>query len=152
MIPLTYRKAVVESASPVGLVILLYDTLVGDIQRAIEAMKAGDIEKRCQQLNHGFQVLQQLEGGLNMKDGGETAKNLSRLYSHIRAKLLEAQFKQSVEILAKQIALVLEVRGAWQTADDAIGKARDAEASVERPTVPVYGVRLEDQAVSRWTI
>jgi len=152
MIPLTYRKAVVESASPIGLVILLYDTLVGDIQRAIEAMKASDIEKRCQQLNHGFQVLQQLEGGLNMKDGGETAKNLSRLYRHIRAKLLEAQFEQSVEILTKQIALILDMREAWQTADAAIGKARDAEPAVERPTVPVYGVRLEDQAVSRWTI
>ena len=150
MIPLTYRKAVVESASPIGLVILLYDTLVGDIQRAIEAMKAGDIEKRCQLLNHGFQVLQQLECGLNMIDGGETAKNLARFYSHIRAKLLEAQFKQSVEILSSMLAPILKVREQWQAADTALGKERDAEETGTKSPVR-DAASFEDAVVSNWT-
>ena len=152
MTPLTYRKAAAESASIIGLVILLYDTLVGDLQRAIQAMGAGDIEMRCHHLNHGFQVLQQLEVGLNMEDGGETAKNLLRFYGHIRAKLLEATIKQSVEILARQIALILEVRAEWQKADAAFEKTRDAQPAVERPCVPIYGVSSEPFAASDWTV
>ena len=152
MTPLTYRKAAVESASPIGLVILLYDTLVGDIQRAIEAMKAGDIEKRTGQIVHAFQVLQQLECDLNMSDGGQTAKDLSRLYRHIRAKLLEAQLKQSVEILTAQIDLVLQVRQAWQRADAVLDENRAPVSPVEGLSVPVYGRNSKHLPASRWTV
>ena len=152
MTPLDYRKAVVENASPIGLVIALYDTLVADIQRAIEATKAGDIEKRTSQIVHAFQVLQQLEGGLNMSDGSQTAKDLSRLYRHIRAKLLEAQFKQSVDMLTAQIDLALQMRQAWQRADAVLDENRASESPVEGPSVPVYGGNSKDCPVSRWTV
>jgi flagellar protein FliS len=106
-----------QSASPVGLVVILYDLLAIDLREAIAAMRKGDIERRSAELNHAFLVLMQLEGSLEMEKGGEAARNLARFYSHIRAKLLEAQIKQSAEILERQIELILDVRGAWQQAE-----------------------------------
>jgi len=114
---LSYRRAVVENASSVGLVIILYDVLVRDLKRAIEAMNVHDIEKRSAELKHALLVLQQLEGSLDMESGGEAARNLSDFYSVMRSKILEAQLKSSPEILDRQIELLLDVRTAWQQVD-----------------------------------
>ncbi len=114
---LAYRVASTQQASSVGLVIMLYDRLVVDLRRAIDAMSKGDIEERCRALKHGFQVLQQLDGLLDMERGGAAATNLRRFYGILRARMLEAQFKLSAAILERQIPLIVEVRNAWQQVD-----------------------------------
>ncbi len=114
---LFYRRAATQQASTVGLVIALYDTLAGDLQRAIEAIERKDIPARCEQLSHGFKVLHHLELMIDHQNGGKTAANLQRFYKHIRGQMLDAQFKLSPNILRTQIRIVLEVREAWQKMD-----------------------------------
>ena len=106
-----------QSATPVGLVIILYDLLVGDLRRAVAAMRAHEIEARCAELKHAFLVLQQLEGSLDVEKGGEAARALSRYYSFIRAQLMQAQLQNKPELLDRQIDLILDVRGAWVEVD-----------------------------------
>ena len=113
----TYLNAAVQNASPAGLVIILMDLLVADLRRVIDAMEGGHIEKRSAELNHAFLVLQQLEGSLDMQNGGEAAKNFSRFYSAVRAKLLESHIKVDPQLVQRQIELILDVRGAWQQVD-----------------------------------
>jgi flagellar protein FliS len=89
----TYRRTAVDGASSVTLVIMLYDRLVADLQRAVEAMEHNEIEKRCSELKHALLILQQLEGSLDHENGGVAARNLANFYSYARAKVLEAQIK-----------------------------------------------------------
>ena len=49
-----YLRAAVEGASSVGMVTMLYDRLVADLQRAIVAIQQHDIETRCAQMKHAF--------------------------------------------------------------------------------------------------
>jgi flagellar protein FliS len=114
---LEYRKAAVRNASPIGLVVMLYDTLAGDLQRAIDAMGKHNIEARSAELKHALLVIQQLEDALNLENGGELARNLVHFYSILRAKILEAQIKCSTEILEQQITLILDLRQAWHQVD-----------------------------------
>jgi len=114
---LTYLRAAAQSATPAGLVIILYDLLVHDLEQAIAAFADGDIERRTAEIKHSFIVLQQLEGSLDRENGAEAAKHLSAFYSVLRCKILEAQMKASPEILRQQIDLVLDVRQAWQQVD-----------------------------------
>jgi len=116
---LTYLGASAQNASPVGLVVILFDQLITDIKRAIAAIQTGEIEKRCHEIKHALLVLQQLEGSLDKEKGGQAAKHFSRFYSAIRAKLLEANIKVSPEILNRQIDLLFQVRRAWQQVDRA---------------------------------
>jgi flagellar protein FliS len=125
---LEYRRAATQHASVVGLVIALHDTLVGDIRRAAEALERNDIQGRCDQLIHGFKILQQLESMLDMENGGPAALNIQRFYAHVRGQLLLAQFQLSPAILYKQIEIVLDVRGAWQQVDSAAAQVRKAPA------------------------
>ena len=110
--------AAVQNARPAGLVIILFDMLVNDIRGAIAAIHAGNIEQRSAELKHGFLVLQQLEGSLDMENGGEAARNFAGFYSAVRAGLFDAHMKASKEILERQIELLLDVRQAWQQVEN----------------------------------
>jgi flagellar protein FliS len=114
---LSYRKTAIEGASPIGLMIALFDTLAGDLRRAAAALHQNDIEARCKELNHAALVLGQLESWVDLKNGGESAQNMSRFYAYLRAKMLEASVKQSAAVLEAQIDTVLHVRSVWQQLD-----------------------------------
>jgi len=116
---LSYLRAAVEGATSVGLVIMLYDRLVLDLQRAIGALREGNVEARCGELKHALLILQQLEGSLDAERGPEAAQNLAAFYSYARAKIMEAQIGGKPELLEKLITYFREVRAAWQQVDPA---------------------------------
>ena len=110
---LAYQEAAVRNAGPIELVIILYDVLARDLHDAIAAMEGGNIEGRSAKLKHGFLALQQLEGSLNLDEGGELATNMSRFYSMLRSQMLKAQVEQDGRILRELIELLFTVREAW---------------------------------------
>jgi flagellar protein FliS len=114
---LAYRKASLQHASTVGLVIALYDTLHGNLSRAAAAMERNDIQSRCAELVHGFNVLQQLELMVNTENGGQAAANLRRFYTHLRGHMIKAQFTLSPALLREQMKMLITVREAWQQVD-----------------------------------
>lgn len=114
---LQYRRAALQHASVTGLVVALHDTLVGNLRRAADAISNSDIQTRCNELCHGFKVLQQLESMLDIKNGGETALTVRRFYTHVRGQMLSAQFTLSAPTLLKLVQSVLEVRQAWHQLD-----------------------------------
>jgi flagellar protein FliS len=141
---LSYRRSAIEGASPIGLVIALYDTLSGDLRRAANAIRNNDIEARCKDLNHAALVLGQLEDWIDRKNGGELAQNLSSFYSYIRAKVTEASINKSAQLLEAQIDLISQVRSAWQQRDMSSPQALETRtelvsaASTPRPERTVF--------------
>ncbi len=147
---LAYLRASVQNASSAGLVIILFDQLISDLKGAIAAMERRDVETRCSELKHGFLVLAQLQGSLDMKNGGKTAVHFSRFYAAVRAAMMEAHVKVSPEILVRQIGLLLDVRQAWQQVDrpnvGAAAGAANASNAVAQPAVVTeeQGTRATD--------
>ena len=116
---LSYRRSALAGATPMGLLIAMYDTLSGNLGRAAQAIRRGDIEKRCAEMNYALLVIGQLESMVDPQSGAELAGNLSLFYSYLRSKMLEASIQQSASLLEEQIQLVLQVRSAWQQRDAA---------------------------------
>ncbi len=116
-IELAYRQSTVSGASPIGLVIALYDRLTRDFRDAAAAIRANDIERRCSALNHATVILGHLENWLDHNSGEELAGNLATFYSYLRSKMLEAAVQRSAALLEAQIQLISQVRGAWQQKD-----------------------------------
>ena len=114
---LSYRRSAIEGASTIGLMIALFDTLVGDLRRAAFALRKSDIETRCRELNHATLVLGQLNEWVDLENGGESAHTLNRFYAYLRAKMMEAAVTQSATLLETQIEMILHVRSAWQKLD-----------------------------------
>ena len=127
-----YREGAARGASAVGQVVLLYEQMVEDLRRALRAIDANKVEERTNAINHAMVVVSHLQNSLNFEVGGDVAPHLERFYTMVRAKLLEAQFQSSKEILNEQLMLLLDLRDAWIEVDH----ATTAQAKVATPTAP----------------
>jgi len=128
-----YLHAAVAGASPVGLVVLLYERLITDLTRALTAMEKGDTETRVAQINHAFLILGQLESALDSSQAPEAARTQARFYSVARGKILEAHLKSDRKLLEEQIVLFNDVRTAWEQVDSA-RRTKAAPAAHREPT------------------
>lgn len=131
-----YLPAAVAGASPVGLVVLLYERLILDLTRALAAMQEGDTETRVNELNHAFLILGQLEGSLDTSQAPEAAKTQALFYNVARARIFEAHLKSDRKLIEQQIALFNDVSAAWEQVDP----ARNAKAS---PALPLPAAALD---------
>jgi flagellar protein FliS len=114
-----YRESAVRGASPVRLVVMLYEQMVEDLRRAVRAIDENRIDARTNAINHALVIIGHLEGKLNTEAGGEVARNLAHFYNVLRRKLVDAQFQASQQILGEQISLLLDLRDAWTQVDQA---------------------------------
>ena len=114
---LSYREAAVAGASPVRLVILLYEQVIEDLRRALNAQRQKDIEARTREINHAILVLGHLQATLDKDQGGVVAANLDRFYQQVKSGLVEAQFQQSEAALERQISCLMQVYDAWCEVD-----------------------------------
>ena len=108
-----YRQSTGQSASPLHLVVLLYEQLVEDVRRALGTMCQGDAAGVASNIGHALEVVGQLQGRLDMNHGGEVAENLERFYNLLRYNLLQAQMRSSTNILQRQLENLLTLREAW---------------------------------------
>ena len=113
----TYRQFSVQGATPLGLVVMLYDSAIVFLRRAIAAMEANDIQQRCDHLKRALAIIAQLEGTLNMELGGEVAQTLKSFYLYSRAQAMKAHIESSAEILRSLIEKFSTVREAWYEAE-----------------------------------
>jgi flagellar protein FliS len=112
-----YQQSTARGASPVGLVVSLYDTILRDFRRALAALDAGNIETRIFELNHSLTVIAHLQSVLDRERGGEAAARLGRFYEVTHAMVLDASVSGSRASLLKLIDLFTPVRQAWQQAE-----------------------------------
>src|SRR5271157_872632 len=145
---LAYREAASLGASPLGVVVLLYDRLVQDIHRSVAAMRSDDVEARSAHVNHALLILQELQGMLDFSGGEAAARQLDTFYSHIRGKLLEAQIRRSPDLLLQQAQALLQVRACWAQIDGG-----SSEATPESPVLSERAMPLpdsEEALPARW--
>jgi len=139
---LSYREAAARGATPVKLVVLLYEQALDDLRRALSALKAGEIEERTRRINHAITVIGQLHASLDLEQGGSVARNLERFYGLVRRGLMEAQFQQSARALEEQISCLLLVREAWYEVERAA--VADHSSAQQPPAPAVSAVSLKE--------
>lgn len=143
---LSYREAAVEGASPVRLVILLYEQAFEDLRAALDAHQRGDIEGRTGYINHAILVIGYLQASLDKEHGGRVALNLERFYDQVRSGLVDAQFRQSAAALEQQIAHLMQVHEAWCEVERANALPVSASGAIQNQTQPESGTQSDDEA------
>jgi flagellar protein FliS len=128
----SYRQTTVQGASPVRLVVLLYEQVIQDLTHAMRSVEKNDIEQRTRQINHALTVLGYLQSTLNFENGGEVAQNLNRLYNVVRAALTKANALMDQRLISEQIDCLLQVREAWLEAE----KSSQASAITRAGAMP----------------
>lgn len=147
---LTYRRAGIQSASSVQLVIILYDLLIGALMGAITAIGKNDVEERCREVKRAFLVLDQMDSSLNMESGGDASKNLARFYAALRSNTMKAHAQVSRPGFERQIQLVFQVRGAWEKVDSQ-GANTSPKPSHPQETQPKEAEMERRELAANWT-
>jgi flagellar protein FliS len=112
-----YKRRALESASPIGLIVLLYQSACQDLRRAIAAVEAGDIEKRTAALNRVLAIIAELKAVLDFERGMEVAQQFARLYHAAEHAVLDAGYRQDAAPLRELLDSFTQVQAAWQRAD-----------------------------------
>ena len=123
-----------RGATPVGIVVLLYDTAIESLRLAKQAAENGRIEDRVASSNHVLLVINELSRTLDHERGGQVAGNLDRFYSVARARLMEANVRSDPAIFEHLLAMFCSLREAWQRVE--IETAGAAAASAAGPSLP----------------
>ncbi|VAV85542.1 Flagellar biosynthesis protein FliS [hydrothermal vent metagenome] len=108
-----YQKVQVMTSDGVRLIIMLYEGIVRFNGGAIEAINNDNIEDRAYFINRSMDIISELNGALNMEEGGEVAKNLSKLYDYCVHSLNKANAENSVEALEGVNKVITEVKAGW---------------------------------------
>ena len=110
-----YMGDTVATASPQQLLVMLYDRLALDLQRAEEALVAGDREISHAQLLHAQEIVIELRASLQV-DVWEGGPRLAALYSWVLSELMKANLKGDVRRVRDCRQVVEPLRDAWREA------------------------------------
>jgi len=110
-----YRKTAVETASPLDLILMLYDGALKFLDRGRAAMERRDLSEQNESLTRAQAILTELAVCLNMEQGGEVAANLLGLYSYMSSRLVEANVHDDPKPIEEVARLLTELREAWAT-------------------------------------
>jgi flagellar protein FliS len=108
-----YYQTHVQSRSPLELVVMLYDGALRFCDQAATAMDAGDMTTKAVAMSRAFAVLAELQNTLNVKDGGDVARQLDALYSHMHDRLVDANIQRSSAPIRDVMRLLTPLRDAW---------------------------------------
>ncbi len=128
-----YREAAVRNATPVRLILMLYEAAIEDLRRISAAMQDHDVQRRTNEVHHFLRVLNQLQGSLDMERGGEVAANLDRYYGLVRSQLLHAEMNNSTHIVQDMLGQFLSLHQAWLEVDRATNVTANQCALQDEP-------------------
>jgi flagellar protein FliS len=111
--PRAYRQAAVLSASPVQLVVELYDAACRFLRRGATAMGDREIETAHNALQRAEQIISHLNEVID-DDQGEVSANLHALYAFCMTHLNEARITQDPSKVEDVLGLLRGLRDAWQ--------------------------------------
>jgi flagellar protein FliS len=150
----SYREAAVRGASPVGLVVRLYEQIIEDLRQAAIAIERTDIESRSNRIRHAILVIGHLQSALDFANGSKVARDLEKFYNTLRQNLVRVQFHPSKRGITQQITDLLAVREAWIKVEQAERPSLTAAAFAPAPTsiaalVPSYGAAKPEAVRAR---
>jgi flagellar protein FliS len=129
-----YQKTNVGTADQRQLILMMYDGAIQHVQQAQLRLQSNDILGKGLDIAKAQRIVSELQNALDLKRGGEIAVSLDTLYVFVNNQLSMANLKNSQEYLNNAIAVLKELREAWQ----GIG------LSETRSSLP-----LEDQVLGR---
>ena len=111
-----YRRTEAQSASPLQLVVMLYDGALRFLNEARGAQAAGDLRRRAKALHRVTAIIAECHSTLDLERGGAVASELDRLYSYISARLLDITVKRDKTAIDEVHKLLSSLREAWAQA------------------------------------
>jgi flagellar protein FliS len=118
-----YQQVGIETrlsgASPLQLVAMLFEGWMTAVAQARGAMKAGDAGAKGSAISRAVRIIEEgLRAGLDLDAGGDLARDLNDLYSHLTFRLTFANLRNDEAALEECQRLMRPLQEAWTAIGD----------------------------------
>ena len=110
-----YLGDAVATSSPQQMLVMLYDRLALDLERAQKAVAAGERQAASEQLQHAQEIVLELLTSLQV-DAWEGGPRLAALYNGLIGELVQANIKLDTNRISSCRQVVEPLRDAWRQA------------------------------------
>jgi flagellar protein FliS len=105
-----YRELEVLSASPERLVVLLFEHLVVQLERARIATERQNLEAQVTALSKARAIVGELLATLDFEQGGELADRLGAIYQYLLLELVDVGRRGDTELMRRLAGIATELR------------------------------------------
>jgi len=115
----SYRETATLTAPPGQIVLMLFDGAIRSLERALPGFTNTDPAEANMIIHNNLQraqdIIRELNGALNMEQGGEFATNMRRLYDYLERRIWESNVKKNSTGIGEAIRHLSVLRDAWAT-------------------------------------
>jgi len=108
-----YRSARTQTASPVRVLVQLYDGAIRFLEEAREAIPKGEIAKKGVAISRAHAIISELIATLDNDKSPELCEQLSGLYDFALHEITHANMENDATRLNGPISVLSELREAW---------------------------------------
>ena len=109
-----YKENTILTQSSGGLIVKLYEGAIKFLNQTIQEMEAGNIAAKGECIGKATEIINELNCGLDIEAGGETAQNLRDLYLFMVRHLVQANLKRDPEMIREVIKLLEDLNEGWK--------------------------------------
>lgn len=110
-----YVGQMVTTATPTRLLVMLYDRLILDVQRAVAAQQAQEYAAAGQHLIHAQEIVLELNASLR-PDLWDGAARLASIYAWLHTELVRANVERDVQVTQDCLQVLTPLAEAWREA------------------------------------
>lgn len=129
-----YKQATISGAaeaSPYHMVQIVLANIIGKIAASKGCIGRNEYEQKGTLISACITLIGALQDSLNMDEGGEISENLFDLYDYCQAKLLEANYKGSIELLDEVSAIISEIKQGWDAIPSDLRTTSNSDKSLD---------------------
>jgi flagellar protein FliS len=108
-----YRSARVQTASPVGVLVQLYDGAIRFLREARGHMKESDVANKGIKLSKAHRIVTELQATLDKEKAPDLCDQLDSLYDFVLHQITEANVKNDASMVEPAIEVLQTLRAAW---------------------------------------
>jgi flagellar secretion chaperone FliS len=115
----SYRETATLTAPPGQIVLMLFEGAIRSLERSLPGFTNTDPAEANMIIHNNLQraqdIIRELNGALNMQEGGEFAANMRRLYDYLERRIWESNLKKNSAGVGEAIRHLTVLRDAWAT-------------------------------------
>ena len=115
----SYRQVTTLTASPGQIVLMLYDGALRSLERSLPGFTCEDPAEANMTVHNNLQraqdIIRELNGALNMDQGGNFALTMRRLYDYFDRRIRESNIRKEPSGVREVMHHLTVLRDAWAT-------------------------------------
>jgi flagellar protein FliS len=130
-----YKETQIETASPVKLIVILYEIIINSIEQAKSYMAEKKYDLVNKELSRAQDGIIELIAALDFERGGDIAKNLYSIYLFCSRRLFEGNIEKNPQMLDEVKNILSNLKEAWEKISTMVSEETTTQSqSTKEPT------------------